>query len=151
MRSCVSLFCALLAVAPCCRLSHAATAEPPKDTQQPAGLPGPSTPPKQDSGVSPPQGESPASPPVGGQDAVKSDTKLESKPDAKPDGKPATKPAAKPATVPGPDDVLHAGPQKDLPRRTFTLFGQSFDCELCLEPASRDIGMAEWMPRARAS
>lgn len=134
MHARVHLFCALLALAPCCRLPHAAAVEPPKDTQRPVDPPASSTPARQDTDASPTQRENPASPPVGGQDAGKADTKSGAKPD--------TKPAAKPATVPGPDDVLHAGPQKDLPRRTFTLFGESFDCELCLEPASRDIGMA---------
>lgn len=133
MRSSVSLVCALLALSPCCLLSHVASAEPPKGTQQPAVPPASST---------PPQGESPASPPSGGKDAGGSDAKPETKPETKSETKSTTRPAPKPATVPGPNDVLHAAAQKDLPRRTYTIFGESFDCELCLEPTSRDIGMA---------
>jgi uncharacterized membrane protein (UPF0127 family) len=145
MRSSVSLICALLAFSPCYLLSHVASAEPPKGTQQPAVPPASST---------PPQGESPASPPSGGKDAGGSDAKPETRPETKPETRPETKPetkpetqsttrpAPKPATVPGPNDVLHAAAQKDLPRRTYTIFGESFDCELCLQPTSRDIGMA---------
>jgi len=50
-------------------------------------------------------------------------------------------PVIKPPTVPGPNDVLHVAAQKDLPRATYKLFGEEFDCELCLEPVSREIGM----------
>ena len=41
-------------------------------------------------------------------------------------------PVIKPPTVPGPNDVLHVAAQKDLPRATHKLFGEEFDCELCL-------------------
>jgi uncharacterized membrane protein (UPF0127 family) len=123
MRSRVHLLCAALCVMNAPRLSaNASPADPPKDAQPPVSQPASSTPPKQDTGAAPAEGTKSAAPPSEGKDG--------------------TVPATKPATVPGPNDILHAGPQKDLPRRTFTLFGESFDCELCLEPAARDIGMA---------
>lgn len=115
-----------------------------------------------------PAAEPPASPPAGGEAPQAAPTGSESsggargsKPDAAPpaapqqpatpaptpgagkpsDGKPPSKPAPKPPTVPGPDDVLHVSPQKDLPRAKYTLFGEEFDCELCLDPDSREVGM----------
>lgn len=64
---------------------------------------------------------------------------------------PATKPAApagappkeKKAVPPLPksDTVLHCKPQTGLPRAKFTFFGQEWDCELCLDDASRSTGM----------
>lgn len=114
-----SLLCAVLAT---CLSAHASPADPPKDSQPPASQPASSPPPKQDTGAAPAAGATTDGPAAKAKDD--------------------TVPATKPATVPGPDDVLHAAPQKDLPRRTFTLFGETFDCELCLEPAARDIGMA---------
>lgn len=51
------------------------------------------------------------------------------------------KPAPKPATIVGPNDMLHVKPQEGLPREKFTMFGEVFDCELCLDTDSRNAGM----------
>ena len=55
--------------------------------------------------------------------------------------KPADKPAPKPPTVVTANDVLHVQPQKNLPRQKFKIFGEEYDCELCLDVVSRDAGM----------
>ncbi|MFN9126612.1 MAG: DUF192 domain-containing protein [bacterium] len=75
------------------------------------------------------------------QDAPKQETpKQESPKPAAPPAEPA-KPAPKPPTVVTANDVLHVAPQTGLPREKFTFFGEEFDCELCLTPASRNAGM----------
>lgn len=51
------------------------------------------------------------------------------------------KPAPKPPTAVTPNDVLHVSAQTGLPRQKFTIFGEEFDCELCLTVASRNAGM----------
>jgi uncharacterized membrane protein (UPF0127 family) len=63
-------------------------------------------------------------------------------PDGKsPAGQTPDKPAPKPATVVGPNDMLHVKPQEGLPREKFKMFGEEFDCELCLDTDSRNAGM----------
>ena len=60
-------------------------------------------------------------------------------------GDPPSAPAAKPKPAPPPqkreDIVLHCTPQKDLPREKLVFLGQEWNCELCLDDASRATGM----------
>jgi uncharacterized membrane protein (UPF0127 family) len=74
------------------------------------------------------------------QDAPKQESAKPAAPPPEP-AKPAPKPAPKPPTVVTANDVLHVAPQTGLPREKFTFFGEEFDCELCLTPASRNAGM----------
>lgn len=46
-----------------------------------------------------------------------------------------------PPTVPTADDVVEARPRTDLPRQRVVLFGETFDAELCLDDATRSLGM----------
>jgi uncharacterized membrane protein (UPF0127 family) len=54
---------------------------------------------------------------------------------------PPAQPAAprKPEIPPG--TVIHCDPQQGLPREKLRFFGEDWDCELCLDEASRTIGM----------
>ncbi len=56
--------------------------------------------------------------------------------------KPADPPAKKvvPPAVPG-DFILNCAPQTGLPREKLKFFGEEFNCELCLDDASRTTGM----------
>lgn len=46
-----------------------------------------------------------------------------------------------PPAVPTADDVVDAKPRSDLPRERIVLFGETFDAELCLDEATRNLGM----------
>ena len=50
------------------------------------------------------------------------------------------------------DIVMHCKPQTGLPREKLKLLGEEWDCELCLDDASRRTGMgARCRPRITAS
>ena len=117
--------------------SPSAAGEPPNGDNPPAGQSTPATPPKDGASGATKPDEKPA-PPSDGPKEQKTDGNADGKTDGKSE---PGKVAQRPPTVPGPNDVVHAVVQKDLPRQKFTLFGESFDCELCLDPASRDVGM----------
>jgi uncharacterized membrane protein (UPF0127 family) len=82
----------------------------------------------------------PAVPPVAPVASPSQETPKPASPPVAPNA-PAAKPAPKPPTAVTPSDVLHVAPQTGLPREKFTFFGEEFDCELCLTPASRNAGM----------
>jgi uncharacterized membrane protein (UPF0127 family) len=63
-------------------------------------------------------------------------------PEKAPDKPSAPKPPEpKPPTTVTDNDVLHVKPQQGLPRQKYTLFGEQFDCELCLNVDTRNAGM----------
>jgi uncharacterized membrane protein (UPF0127 family) len=84
----------------------------------------------------------PATPPASPAEAPKEPApKPTAPPVASPESKDPKQPEPKPPTVVTDNDVLHVKPQEGLPREKFTIFGEEFDCELCLTHASRNAGM----------